>query len=287
LKINETCQARFLQKEAISTESPLPKGRLKKVSLKMENENMLYIKKYIYSRYLSMKVLCAFICVILSFLLPSTVLSDIIIHDIVAPAGKEVMLKAEVKGKLFRKGGELVEFFINGKSIGKSLSGGDGFAFKQFFPSKTGKYQIKAMVNKEEGRGLLISLRRNSRIIFVDVEGGLLERFSDKPRQGSQKAIRAIQKRFPVVLLQTGLLNIKSIKTWLKKNEFPELPLIPWGQGAVFTELVEEGFKLRAVIGSSDVIESAREYKPLAFSFEEVEDAVEVKDWEEIRKKLK
>jgi len=35
------------------------------------------------------------------------------------------------------------------------------------------------------------------------------------------------------------------------------------------------------------VIESAREHKPLAFSFEAVEDAEWVKDWEEIRKKLK
>jgi hypothetical protein len=234
-----------------------------------------------------MKLVIIFTFIILFFIFPACALPDIVVHDIVVPAGKEVMLKAEVKGKLFRKGGELVEFFVNGKSIGKSLSGGDGFAFKQFFPSKTGKYQIKAMVNKEEGKGLLLSLRRSSRIIFVDVEGGLLKRFSDKPRQGSQKAIGAIQKIFPVVLLQTGLLNIKSIKTWLKKNEFPELPLIPWGQGAVFTELVEEGFKVRAVIGSPDVIESAREYKPLAFSFEEVEDAAEVRDWEEIRKKLK
>ena len=39
-------------------------------------------------------------------------------------------------------------------------------------------------------------------------------------------------------------------------------------------------------IGAS-VIESAKELKPKAFSFDEVEGAEEVKDWEEIGKKLR
>lgn len=234
-----------------------------------------------------MKVLFASIFIILFSISPTKAFPDIIIHDIVVPADKDVMLKAEVKGKFFRKGGEVVEFFVNGKSIGKSLSGGDGFAFKHFIPSETGRYQISVRSGKEEGKGLLLSLRKGSRIVFVDVENGLLERFSNKPRQGSQKAIKEINRRFPVVLLKTGPLSIKSTKKWLEKNEFLELPLIPWEQGAVFSDFVGDGFKIKAVIGSQDVIDSAKEHKPLAFSFEEVEDAVEVKDWEEIRKKLK
>jgi len=216
------------------------------------------------------------------------VLSEIIIHDMVVPAGKEVMLMAEAKGKLFSKGGEMVEFFVNGKSIGNSLTGGDGLAFKQFGPTVTGMYQIKAKAGKEEGKGLLLFLKKGSGIVFVDVEGSLTEKFSDKPKQDSCKVIKIIRKKFPIVLLHTtGLLNIKSIKEWLIKNEFPELPVIPWKQGSVFNDLHEKGFKIKAVIGSPDVIGSAKEYKPLAFSFEETEDAREVRDWEEIRKKLK
>lgn len=97
-----------------------------------------------------------------------------------------------------------------------------------------------------------------------------------------------IRKRFPVVLLSTsGFLKIKSLKEWLKRNEFPELPVIPWKQGTVFSEFHEEGFRIKAVIGNPGVITSAKEYKPLAFSFEETEDAIEVKEWEEIGKKLR
>ena len=149
-------------------------------------------------------------------------------------------------------------------------------------------YLINAKSDMDEGRGLLFSLKKGSGIVFIDVDGSLIEKFTNKPKQHGQKVIKDIGKRFPVVLLSTlGFLKIKSLKEWLKRNEFPELPVIPWKQGSVFGDLHEEGFRIKAVIGSPDVIYSAKEYKPLAFTFEETEDAVEVKDWEEIRKKLR
>jgi len=235
-----------------------------------------------------MRVQAAFISVFVFFIFPALAVSDIIIHDSVAPVGKEIMLKAEVKGKLFSKGGVIVEFFVNGKPIGKSLSGGDGLAFKQFVPSVTGMYLINAKSDMDEGRGLLFSLKKGSGIVFIDVEGSLIEKFTNKPKQHGQKVINDIRKRFPVVLLNTsGFLKIKSLKEWLKRNEFPELPVIPWKQGTVFSEFHEEGFRIKAVIGNPSVITSAKEYKPLAFSFEETEDAMEVKEWEEIGKKLR
>ncbi len=234
-----------------------------------------------------MKTLVIFVSVTLFLTFPVSVSAEIIVHDIVISTGKEVMLRAEVKGKLFHKGGELVEFFVNEQYIGKSLSGGDGFAFKQFVPSVAGMYQIKVKSGNDEGRGLLLSLKKGTRIIFVDIEGCLVEKFSNKPKQGSQKVIQNFQRRFPVVLLHTaGFLNIRSIKEWLKNNGFPVLPVILWKQGAVFDDLYDGGFKIKAVIGSPDIINSAKEYKPLAFSFEKTDGAEEVKDWEEIGKKM-
>lgn len=235
-----------------------------------------------------MRVLVTSICsIVLFFTFSAKALSDIIVHDMVVPAGKKVMLRAEVKGKLFSKGGEMVKFFVNGKSIGKSLSGGDGIAFKQFIPSETGTYQIKTKTGKDEGNGLLLSLKRGSGIVFIDVEGSLIEKFSSKPKHGSQKVIRKINRRYPVVFLQTAALSSKAIKVWLKKNEFLNLPVVSWEQGVVFDEITERGFKIKAVIGGPYVIESAKDFNPLAFSFVDVEGSVEVKDWEDIGKKLK
>lgn len=236
-----------------------------------------------------MIVLVSFICsTFLLCIFPSVALSDVIVHDMIVPKGEEVMLRAVTKGKLLSKGGELVEFFVDGKSIGKTLSGGDGFAFKQFTPLKTGIHRIAVKSGIGEGNGLLLSLKKGTRIVFIDVEGSLLRGpFSKEPRQGSQKAIKEIYRRFTIVFLQTGLLNVKTLKAWLKENKFIEVPVIPWGQGSLFDDIHKKGFKIKAIIGSGAVIESAKEYKPLVFSFEGAEDAKEVKDWEEIRKKLK
>jgi len=235
-----------------------------------------------------MRVQATFISVVVFFIFPALAVSDVIVYDMVVCSGNEVMLKAEVKGKLFSKGGVTVEFFVNGKPIGKSLSGGDGFAFKQFVPHVTGLYKIKAKSDKDEGEGILLTLKKGSGIVFIDVEGSLIEKFTNKPKPHGQKVIKDIGKRFPVVLLSTsGFVNIKSLKEWLERNEFPELPVIPWKQGSVFGDLHEEGFRIKAVIGSPEVISSVKEYKPLAFSFEETEDAIEIKEWEEIGKKLR
>ncbi|NWF51982.1 MAG: hypothetical protein HXY47_02765 [Nitrospirae bacterium] len=223
--------------------------------------------------------------ILLSFF-PAIALSDIVVYDIVSPVGKEVMLKSEVRGKLFKKGGEVVEFFINGKTIGKSLTGGDGFAFKEFVPVKRGRYRISVKSVKDKGEGLLISISKGSYIVFIDAENCLFVRFSGKLREKSEKIIREIDKRFPVVLLKTSLMNIKTVKEWLKKNSLKDFPLISWDGGIVFSDFVEKGFKIKAVVGSSDVINSAKEYKPIAFSFYNTEDGVYVRNWEDIRKKL-
>lgn len=225
--------------------------------------------------------------IFLLILFPAIAIAEVTIHDMVALKGERVMLKAETRGRFLSKGGEVVEFFVNGKSIGMALSGGDGFAFKEFISLKTGMYRITVKSGSEEDCGLFLSLKKGDRIVFVDVAGSLLEGvFSKKPKHGSQKAIEKIGRRFPVVFLQTSLLSVKAIKEWLKKNGFIELPVIPWREGAIFNEINEKGLRIKAIIGSADVIESAREYKSIAFSFEYTENAEEAKDWEEIGRRL-
>jgi hypothetical protein len=222
-------------------------------------------------------------------LTPSLVQSEIIVYDTISVKGKNIILKAETRGKFFRKGGEVVEFFVDGKSIGKTLSGGDGFAYRQFKPFRTGIHRINVKSGKEEGNGLLLSLKRGDRIIFVDIEGSLLEEiFTRKPRKGSQETIKKLSKKIPVVFLQTGFFGIKITKTWLKENGFVDLPVISWGEGLIFDEISERGLKIKVLIGSEAVVKSAKKYKPdKLFSFEEVEGAELVKDWEEIGNKLR
>ncbi len=241
-----------------------------------------------------MRALQMFICSVLFMLIFSfDAFPEVVVNDVIVPKGEKVMLRAETKSRLFSKGGEIVEFLVDGKSIGKVLSGGDGVAFKQFTPHKTGIHHLYARSGKDEGRGVLLSLKKGTGIVVVDVDGSILEKsFSRRPRSGSRKAIDEISRRSPVAFLSSGLLSIKMVKAFLRETEFKEAPVVPWEGGAAFEEIHERGFNLKAIIGGPQVIESSRKYqsgkyRSLAFSFEEAEGAIEVKNWDEIEKKLK
>ena len=236
-----------------------------------------------------MRILSAFILSAALFsICPDAALSKVFVYDAVALKGQEVMLKAEARGVLFSKGGEVVEFTVDGRSIGKNLSGTDGFAVKEFIPARTGLYRINVKSGDDKDSGILLALERKARIVFVDVAGSLLEGpFGETEKPGSSKALTKIRKRFYIVYLLKGLLSVEATRTWLKKNNFPVAPLLPWAQGEVFREIKEKDLRIKAIIGGPDVIESAQMYKPLAFSFDSVEDAEVVENWKEIEKKLK
>jgi hypothetical protein len=236
-----------------------------------------------------MRIILAFILSASLFgICPDAALSKVLVYDDVAVNGHEIMLRAETRGTLLNKGGEVVEFIVDGRPIGKNLSGRDGFAVKGFIPARTGLYKISVRSGDDKDSGVLLALERKARIVFIDVGGSLLEGpFGEAEKSGSGKAITKIHKRFPIVYLQKGLLSIEAVRSWLKKNNFPIAPVLPWGQGEVFREMRERDFQIKAIIGGPDVIESAQMYKPLAFSFDSVEDAEVVENWREIEKKLK
>ena len=235
------------------------------------------------------RILMAFILLTLLFcMFPLGALSEVTVRDMVVPEGKKTMLVGETKGKLFSKGGEVIEFFVDGRSLGSTLSGGDGLALRQFVPPGPGLYHVMAISGNEKGTGVLLALRKGAGIVFIDAEGSVLEGpFSGRPMSGSQKVIKEISRRFPVIYIQSGFAGIRMLKEWLKENGFITFPVVPWKNGAIFDELHEKGFAIKAIIGSPHIIRSAIKYHPLAFSFQRDDYAVEVKDWEEIRKRLK
>jgi hypothetical protein len=236
---------------------------------------------------LTLAIVSSFVAIV--FMSPASAWgASVVVDDMVVVKGEKIMLRAETKGKVFPKGGELVEFYVDAKSIGKNLSGGDGVAYKAFTPRRTGLHRMRVTSDGGEDTGLLLSLRKGSGIVFIDVEGALLETpFSRKARDGSPEAVKEINKRSPVVFLQRGLFGVDFTREWLRENEFMELPVLPWRKGAVFEAVAEEGLKVKAVIGAPKVIESAREHAPKSFSFEQVEDAAWVGHWDEIEKELK
>ncbi len=219
---------------------------------------------------------------------PYSAIAGIFVCDIIGLKDQRVFLSAQTRGKLFVKGGELVEFHVDGKSLGKTLSGGDGFAYKPFTPAGNGLFNIRVSSANDDAAGLFLCLEKGSSIVAIDVEGSLFEGLIPKqPKRGSFVAVKKIAGQFPVVFVQTSFLGRRIVKLWLQKNRFMSRPLIPWRQGALFKALSRKGLKVHTVIGSRAVIDSAKDHKPLAFSFESVKEGETVRDWEEIPEKMK
>ena len=214
--------------------------------------------------------------------------AGVVVYDAVAVVGKEVRLKAETKGTFFRKGGELVEFFVDGKSLGKTLSGGDGEAYKSFTPAKAGLLEITVKSGSDEDKGVVLVLKKGAGIVFVEIIGGLAEnRMPPTGRPGSREAMKKLLARYPVVYIQSGNIDIAATRKWLHDNEYPEAPVLPWDGGVLFKPITAMGLNIRAVVGNPQFIESAAKWKPESFSFEPMKGVVRLRHWKEMEEKLK
>jgi hypothetical protein len=219
---------------------------------------------------------------------PAVSTADVYVYDAVAVQGEEVRLKAETRGTVFIRGGELVEFFVDDDSLGKNLSGGDGAAYRFYKASRPGLKNLRAVSRNMAGTGFLLVLKPGAGVVAIDVEGSLLqEGFMSPGRPESRKALESIAKRYPLVYLQSGETNVKAVRYWLERNEYAGAPLLPWDGGAVFDAFAKKGLKIRAVVGAPVVIESAVKHNPEAFSFEPVKGAVRLQSWKELEEKLK
>lgn len=218
---------------------------------------------------------------------PAAALAQVTLHDAVAPVGREVMLRAETGSGLFGAGGVLVEFFADGRRVGKNLSGGDGVALFSFVPRMARLYSLRAETPGGRAEGLLLAVKESAELVLIEVEGGLLERsLTMKPRPGSVEALKKVSRRYPVVFLGGGFIGVAAMKRLLKERGFPEAPLIPGGD-AVFAALREKRLKVRAVVGRPELVQTARGYTKRAFSFDATEDRDAVEDWEEILRRIR
>jgi hypothetical protein len=250
---------------------------------------MLQRKPATYILYRNVSVCLISVCLIAPlYFVSSPARADVVVSDAVAVAGKEVRLKAETKGTFFRRGGELVEFFVDGKSLGKTLSGGDGEAYKAFTPAKTGLLEVSVKSGSDEDEGVLLVLKKGAAIVFVEIIGGLAETgMPPTGRPGSREAMKKLQARVPVVYIQSSNIDIAATRKWLDDNEYPKAPVLPWDGGALFKPITGMGLNIRAVVGNPQFIESAAKWKPESFSFEPVKGVVRLRHWREMEEKLK
>jgi hypothetical protein len=207
---------------------------------------------------------------------------EIIVYDRVTKVGAPVYLKVLTKGKIFADGGRLVEFYLDDKSLGKNLTGGDGYGFRKYTPKRPGIIKVQARSKGESGSGLLLVMKKNDKAIFIEIEGGFKDAFISEIAAGaSRRAVDRLLKKYRVIYISryTGL---RMARDWLDEHEFPVAPVLRWQGAKMFATFKEKGIHLYAIIGSAGVIAEAEEHIEKRYTFEKTQKGQIVKDWEEI-----
>jgi len=246
---------------------------MRKVKTEMDPGKHIFIYKIIF---------------ILTFLMTSesTVAAEVTVYDAVIPSGRPVTLQAVTKGGFFPEGGKVVEFFADGKRIGRTLSGGDGYAFMKYTPVSPGIKVLKASAGSDADEGTILATRKQDRVILVAIEDTLFTSpYSFNAVPEGRDAILKLQKKFRILYLST-FMDVKRSRKWLRTNGFPLLPVLNWRGADALAELQEQKIKIYALVGPPDMLSGAREIKR-KFSFEETEEATVVKDWNELVKRLR
>ena len=203
--------------------------------------------------------------------------SQLIVSDMLTTPGKPVKLQANVfeKGLLGRKtglGGESLEFLVQGKVVGTTMTGGDGKAYLEYTPRMRGNLAITVRLSesprvlKAEGTGLLASWERRKPILLVDLTAILKE--TDTPPsslpslpinltgnlgEAQIEAIGELEKlgKFYynlIYLHRSEVGDADALQQWIQTNQFPPgFPkIIPAGRQALsdwVTQLKESGWE--------------------------------------------
>ena len=220
----------------------------------------------------------------LCILIPSVAIAGITAFDAVATIKKPVKLQALTKGRFFSEGGKLVEFHINEKHIGTTLSGGDGYAFLKYTPQSKGLKKIKLTLAEEFAEAMLLVTDKKDRIILIAIETGLFESpLSFKPAKGAKEAIDKITKKFRIIYL-TSMIGITQSKKWLQDNKLHESIVFSWTGNNLIEDLRGKDINIFAIIGSTEMLAEIEDIRK--FSFKETDDGTEVESWSDILKKL-
>lgn len=254
----------------------------------------------------------------------------VIVSDVLTTPGGPVQLGARVfeEGLLGRDialGGETLEFLVQGKVVGSTMTGGDGRAFFEFAPRMRGNLPITARVAESPrvlsavGTGLLASWERRRPILLIDLAAVVEERTDHQVPlpslpinlaptvlgEAEDQAAKELEKlgRFfynLMYLYRSEGGDKEVIQEWIRTHEFPPgFPrIIPSGREALeelINQLREDGWEnLTGGIGhTADFAEALVEHRLKAIIVHDPEDkedfprrAILVKSWNTVRKHL-
>ena len=221
------------------------------------------------------------------FLSTAPCLSAVIVYDNVTTVGTPVFLKVLTKGIVFADGGRLVEIFLDENSLGKNLTGGDGYGYRKYTPKRPGLIKLNARSKGESGSGLLLVVKKSEKVVFIEIESGFKDAFISEIAAGaSRRAVERIMKKYRIVYL-SRYTGVRAARDLVDEGEFPDAPVLRWKGAKMLSALKERGIQLYGIIGSAGLIAESAEYIDRRYTFEKTQNGETVKDWEEIIELLK
>ncbi|MCA9473694.1 MAG: hypothetical protein MRJ96_16090 [Nitrospirales bacterium] len=177
--------------------------------------------------------------------------AKLFVQDVLALPGKPMQLQAflykeGLLGKRIGLGGENIEFFVQNRLIGQSMTGGDGKAYLEFVPRLRGNLIVKAKVkgsprmSDQEAEGLLAAWEKRRPILLVDLmsllpppkSGETLQtlwqstlgedHFPAPERDASSELEKLGEFYYNIIYLhRTNDGTSEAVSNWLKKHQFP------------------------------------------------------------------
>ncbi|UCD34440.1 MAG: hypothetical protein JSU90_09080 [Nitrospiraceae bacterium] len=208
-----------------------------------------------------------------------------VVFDDVIAANTSARLRALTKGLFFPTGGQLVTFVVDGREIGTTLSGGDGYAFHRYTPRGTGVFPLEARAGDEMDTGTIIVMGAGDRLILVEIESALLEpSLALAPRQDSNPALRKLSQDSRVLYLTT-LMGVPRARAWLADHEFPLSAVMKWEGGRFLDRCREDGIDVSAIIASPAVLDEAQGVSD-RFSFQATDSGEKTGGWNKLLEQL-
>lgn len=207
---------------------------------------------------------------------------EVVVFDDVTTLQTPIRIKVLTKGRIFARGGRLVDIYLDENHLDRILTGGDGYGYLKYTPRKAGFKSIEARSDADSATGLHLVTYKGDKAIIIDIEGAFQNAlFSEEIRENSQEAVNALSKAYKIIYI-SRFVGKGISRSWLANADFPKSVILRWQGSNTIKLLKKRGVLLDAVIGSATVISAAKKHITHRYTFERSKDGKIVKDWDEI-----
>jgi hypothetical protein len=207
---------------------------------------------------------------------------EVVVFDDVTMVHTPTRIRVLTKGRIFARGGRLVDIYLDGHLLKRILTGGDGYGYLRYTPRTEGLKHIEARSEGKRSSGMHLVTSKNDKTIIIDIEGAFKDAiFSKEIRANSRQTVKALNNAYKIIYISRFVGKGVS-RSWLEKEDFPQSVILRWQGPNTFKTLEKRGVPLYAVIGSATVIAAAKEHIEHRYTFEKSKDGKTVKDWDEI-----